>query len=116
MNKLLSSANKLKDIWFTALDVSLIYNRNNNGDRSYCNSNGGISLLNVVGKVFARVALARLQIATLFELFYKHYKQITYFIFEDTIDCHVVATAFNCIMQFYYKTENMVQVKLNALI
>ena len=34
----------------------------NKGDRSDCNNYWGISLLSVVGKVFARVLLARLQI------------------------------------------------------
>ena len=34
----------------------------NKGDRSDCNNYRGISLLSVVGKVFARVALAKLQI------------------------------------------------------
>ena len=34
----------------------------NNGDRSNCNNYRGISLLSVVGKVFARVALTKLQI------------------------------------------------------
>ena len=34
----------------------------NKGDRSDCNNYRGISLLSIVGKVFARVVLARLQI------------------------------------------------------
>ena len=34
----------------------------NKGDRSECNSYRGISLLSIVGKVFARVILARLQV------------------------------------------------------
>ena len=36
----------------------------NKGDRSDCNNYRGISLLIVVGKVFARVALTKLQILT----------------------------------------------------
>ena len=49
-----------------------------------------------------------------FEQFYMHYKEIMYFVFENTIYCHGIA--FNCSMQCYYKTENMVQEKLNMLI
>ena len=32
------------------------------GDRSNCNNYGGISLLSIIGKVFARVVLVRLQV------------------------------------------------------
>ena len=36
------------------------------------------------------------------------------FVFENTIDCDSVE--FDSSMQCYYKTENMVQVKINVLI
>ena len=36
----------------------------NKGDRSDCNNYRGISLLRIVGKVFARVVLVRLQFLT----------------------------------------------------
>ena len=40
-----------------------------------------------------------------FELFYKDYKEIMYFVFENTIDCQAIAIASDCTMQYYYKTE-----------
>ena len=43
-------------------DATIVTLYKNKGDRSDCNSYRGISLLSIVGKVFARVALARLQI------------------------------------------------------
>ena len=42
-------------------DANIVTLYKNKGDRSHCNNYRGISLLNVVGKVFARVALQRLQ-------------------------------------------------------
>ena len=43
-------------------DAKIITLYKNKGDRSDCNNYRGISLLSIVGKVFARVVLARLQI------------------------------------------------------
>ena len=43
-------------------DAKIVTLFKNKGDRSDCNNYRGISLLSVVGKVFARVVLARLQI------------------------------------------------------
>ena len=43
-------------------DANIVTLHKNKGDRSDCNNYRGISLLSVVGKVFARVALTRLQI------------------------------------------------------
>ena len=43
-------------------DSNIVTLYKNKGDRSDCNNYRGISLLSVVGKAFARVALARLQI------------------------------------------------------
>jgi len=43
-------------------DAKIITLYKNKGDRSDCNNYRGISLLNIVGKVFARVVLARLQV------------------------------------------------------
>ena len=43
------------------------------------------------------------------------YKEIMFFC-ENIIDCHAIVIAFDCTMQRYYKTENMVQVTLNVLI
>ena len=42
-------------------DANIVTLCKNKGDRSDCNNYRGISLLSVVGKVFARVALQRLQ-------------------------------------------------------
>ena len=42
-------------------DANIVTLYKNKGDRSDCNKYRGISLLSIVGKVFARVALARLQ-------------------------------------------------------
>jgi hypothetical protein len=42
-------------------DANIVTLYKNKGDRSDCNNYRGISLLSIVGKVFARVALARLQ-------------------------------------------------------
>ncbi|XP_044176632.1 uncharacterized protein LOC122959374 [Acropora millepora] len=42
-------------------DANIVTLYKNKGDRSDCNNNRGISLLSIVGKVFARVALSRLQ-------------------------------------------------------
>ena len=42
-------------------DASIVTLYKNKGDRSDCNNYRGISLLSIVGKVFARVALGRLQ-------------------------------------------------------
>ena len=43
-------------------DASIVTLYKNKGDRSDCNSYRGISLLSIVGKIFARVALPRLQV------------------------------------------------------
>ena len=43
-------------------DAKIVTLYKNKGDRSDCNSYRGISLLSIVGKVFARVILARLQV------------------------------------------------------
>ena len=43
-------------------DAKIVTLFKNKGDRSDCNNYRGISLLSVVGKVFARVVVARLQI------------------------------------------------------
>ena len=43
-------------------DATIVTLFKNKGDRSDCNNYRGISLLSIVGKVFARVVLARLQI------------------------------------------------------
>ena len=43
-------------------DTKIVTLYKNKGDRSDCNSYRGISLLSIVGKVFAKVALARLQV------------------------------------------------------
>ena len=43
-------------------DANIVTLYKNKGDRSDCNNYRGISLLSVVGKVFARVALTKLQI------------------------------------------------------
>ena len=43
-------------------DANIVTMYKNKGDRSDCNNYRGISLLSVVGKLFARVALTRLQI------------------------------------------------------
>ena len=43
-------------------DANIVTLYKNEGDRSDCNNYRGISLLSVVGKVFARVALTKLQI------------------------------------------------------
>ena len=43
-------------------DAKIVTLYKNKGDRSDCNSYRGISLLSIVGKVFARVALARVQV------------------------------------------------------
>ena len=43
-------------------DAKIVTLFKNKGDRSDCNNFRGISLLSVVGKVFAQVVLARLQI------------------------------------------------------
>ena len=43
-------------------DANIVTLYKNKGDRSDCNNDRGISLLSVVGKVFARVALTKLQI------------------------------------------------------
>ena len=43
-------------------DAKIITLYKNKGDRSDCNNYRGISLLSIVGKVFARVVLARLQV------------------------------------------------------
>ena len=43
-------------------DSKIVTLYKNKGDRSDCNNYRGISLLNIVGKVFARVALARLHL------------------------------------------------------
>ncbi|KAI8519655.1 hypothetical protein Bbelb_029120 [Branchiostoma belcheri] len=43
-------------------DANIVTLYKNKGDRTDCNNYRGISLLNIVGKVFARVALARLQV------------------------------------------------------
>ena len=42
-------------------DANIVTLYKNKGDRSDCNNYRGISLLNIVGKVFARVTLSRLQ-------------------------------------------------------
>lgn len=42
-------------------DAKIVTLYKNMGDRSDCNSYMGISLLSIVGKVFAKVALTRLQ-------------------------------------------------------
>ena len=42
-------------------DANIVTLYKNKGDRSDCNSYRGISLLSIIGKAFARVALARLQ-------------------------------------------------------
>ena len=42
-------------------DASIVTLYKNKGDRSDCNNYRGISLLSIIGKVFARVALGRLQ-------------------------------------------------------
>ena len=42
-------------------DAKIVTLYKNNGDRSDCNNYRGISLLNIVSKVYARVVLARLQ-------------------------------------------------------
>ena len=43
-------------------DAKIVNLFKNKGDRNDCNNYHGISLLSIVGKVFARVVLARLQI------------------------------------------------------
>jgi Reverse transcriptase (RNA-dependent DNA polymerase) len=43
-------------------DASIVTLYKNKGNRSDCNSYRGISLLSIVGKIFARVALPRLQV------------------------------------------------------
>ena len=43
-------------------DANIVTLYNNKGDRSDCNNYRGISLLKVIGKLFARVALKRLQV------------------------------------------------------
>ena len=43
-------------------DAKIVTLFKNKGDHSNCNNYHGISLLSIVGKVFARVVLARLQI------------------------------------------------------
>ncbi|XP_046577213.1 uncharacterized protein LOC124285103 [Haliotis rubra] len=45
-------------------DASIVTLYKNNGDRSDCNNYRGISLLSIVGKVFARILLTRLQTLT----------------------------------------------------
>ena len=42
-------------------DANTVTLYKNKGDRSDCNNYRGISLLSIIGKAFARVALARLQ-------------------------------------------------------
>ena len=42
-------------------DANIVTLHKNKGDRSDCNNYRGISLLSIVGKVFARVVLCRLQ-------------------------------------------------------
>ena len=43
-------------------DAKIVTLYKNKGDRSDCNNYTGISLLSIVGKAFARVVLARLQV------------------------------------------------------
>ena len=43
-------------------DANIVTLYKNRGDRSDCNNYRGISMLSVIGKVFARVALTKLQI------------------------------------------------------
>ena len=43
-------------------DAKIVTLFNNKGDRNDCNNYRGVSLLSIVGKVFTRVVLARLQI------------------------------------------------------
>ena len=43
-------------------DAKIVTLYKNKGDRSDCNNYRGISLLSIVGKAFARVVLARLQV------------------------------------------------------
>ena len=42
-------------------DANIVILNKNKGDRNDCNNYRGISLLSIVGKVFARVVLKRLQ-------------------------------------------------------
>ena len=42
-------------------DATIVTIYKNKGDRSDCNNYRGISLLSIVGKLFARIALHRLQ-------------------------------------------------------
>ena len=59
MNFFPSAGEKVKYLMRDAKIVTLFKNKS---DRSDCNNYRGISLLSVVGKVFAQVVLARLQI------------------------------------------------------